>query len=77
MGMLDMRSNNGWDEETAMPDFPGVVENRPDNDNVLKSTNKKNSCGVDDIIRSLAAAEAAQAATDERRDKAVIESNAL
>ena len=77
MGMLDMRSNNVWDEETAMPDFPGVVENRPDNDKVTKSTNKNNSAGVDDIIGSLAAAEAAQAATDERRDKAVIESNAL
>ena len=77
MGMLDMSSNNAWDEKTAMPDFPGVVENRPDNDNVLKSTNKRNSCGIDDIIESLAAAEAAQAATDERRDKVVIESNAL
>ena len=64
--MLDVRSNKVWDEETAIP--PALVENDKESelqDKDLKKTEGNASGG------SLAAAEALQAATDERRGKEV------
>ena len=63
--MLDVRSDKVWDEETAVP--PALVENDKESelkqDKDLKKTNARGG--------SLAAAEALQAATDERRGKEV------
>ena len=69
--MVDMRNNQVWDEEaTAKAGVPGVlVENNEMLEKVL--TNKKVDGGWLDRDGSLAAAEAVQAATDERRDKEV------
>ena len=66
--MLDVRSNKVWDEETAVP--PALVENDKESklnggDKDLKKTEGNARGG------SLAAAEALQAATDERRGKEV------
>ena len=68
--MLDVRSNKVWDEETAVP--PALVENDKESelnggkqDKDLKKTEGNGHGG------SLAAAEALQAATDERRGKEV------
>ena len=67
--ILEMRSNKVWDKETAerVAPLPRLVENKNE------ELNNKELKIADDApgVGSLAAAEAVQAATDERRRKEV------
>ena len=71
--ILEMRSNKVWDEETAerVAPLPRLVENKKeeltDKENFFELKTAEDAPGVG----SLAAAEAVQAATDERRRKEV------
>ena len=66
-----MRSNKVWDEETA--GLPGLVENNNGTEMKEKGFELTTDTKTDGDARvgSLAAAEAVQAATDQRRSKEV------
>ena len=81
--ILEMRSNKVWDEETAerAAGLPGLVQNNngpefnermADKVNFVELPDKKTD-GDAHAVGSLAAAEAVQAATDERRGKVVVD----
>ena len=74
--MPDMRSNKVWDEETAeRAGLPVVAESSEKQDNVFELNDNDKKNGADFLEGSLAAAEAVQDETDERRGAAVTKSN--